>query len=71
VSEVTGAPCGGPHPFVDVALDSYAYEPVGCLYQLGITTGTSSITFSPANVVTRAQMAAFMARTYRHLVQGE
>ncbi|MDG2029075.1 MAG: S8 family serine peptidase [Acidimicrobiales bacterium] len=67
---LTGEPCNASHPFVDVAPASYADESVGCLYQLGITTGTSTLTFSPDAVVTRAQMATFMARTYRHLIPG-
>lgn len=67
---LTGESCAEPHPFTDVSATSYAYEPVGCLYHLGITTGTSPTTFSPDAIVTRAQMAAFMARTYRHLVDG-
>jgi hypothetical protein len=32
---------------------------------LGITTGTSASTFGPNGVVTREQMAAFLARTMR------
>ena len=69
VSELTGTPCVGSHSFVDVAPTSYAYEPVGCLKQLGITGGTSATTYSPDTVITRGQMAAFMARTYRQLAQ--
>ena len=68
VSELTSSDCTGSHPFGDVSPSSYGYGPVGCLYELGLTTGTSSITFSPDQVVTRAQMAAFLARTYRLLV---
>jgi hypothetical protein len=68
VSELTSSDCAGSHPFGDVSPSSYGYGPVGCLYQLGITTGTSSITFSPDQVVPRAQMAAFLSRTYRLLV---
>jgi hypothetical protein len=30
-----------------------------------VTTGTSATTFSPGDVVTREQMAAFLARLYR------
>ena len=67
---LTGEPCSASHPFIDVAPTSYAYESVGCLYQLGITTGTSTLTFSPHAVVTRAQMATFMARAYRYLIHG-
>ena len=68
VSELTSSDCAGSHPFGDVSPSSYGYGPVGCLYQLGITTGTSSIAFSPDQVVPRAQMAAFLSRAYRLLV---
>ena len=53
-----------PHPFVDVAESSFAYDSIGCIYGLGVTTGTSSETYSPAGLVTREQMAAFLERLY-------
>ena len=53
-----------PHPFTDIAPSHYSYGPAGCIYQLGVTTGTSATTYAPSNVVTRAQMAAFLARFY-------
>jgi subtilisin family serine protease/subtilisin-like proprotein convertase family protein len=68
LSVLTSSGCTGSHPFGDVSPSSYGYGPVGCLYQLGLTTGTSSVTFSPAQVMTRAQMAAFLSRTYRVLM---
>jgi hypothetical protein len=52
------------HPFADIPLGHYSYVPAGCIYQLGVTTGTSATTYAPGNVVTRAQMAAFLARFY-------
>ena len=55
------------HPFTDVAASSYAYGPVGCIYNLGVTTGISPIEYGPANTVTRAQMAAFLERLYNTL----
>jgi len=64
---VTGEPCTGTHPFTDVSQSSYAYGPVGCIYQIGITTGTSRTTYSPNEFVTREQMASFLARLYRAL----
>ncbi len=55
-------------PFTDIA-GSFAEADVACIYALGITTGTSATTYSPANFVTREQMAAFLARTWRALGQ--
>ena len=52
------------HPFVDVAVSSFAFEYIGCIYALGVTTGTSSETYSPKSSVTREQMAAFLERLY-------
>jgi len=37
---------------------------VGCIFGLTITTGTSPTTYAPDELVTRAQMAAFIARFY-------
>jgi hypothetical protein len=68
---ITREPCGGePHPFVDVPTASFAADDVGCLYSLGVTTGTSPTTYSPDDVVTREQMAAFLARLYR-IITGQ
>lgn len=66
---VTGQVCVGTHPFLDVAPGAVG-DAVGCLAALGITNGTSPITFSPDDFVTRAQMAAFIARLYE-VVMGE
>ena len=52
-------------PFTDVATTSPAYNDIGRIYGLGITTGTSPTTYSPATNVTRAQMANFLARLYK------
>jgi hypothetical protein len=54
-----------PHGFNDVPATSFANDAIGCIKALGITTGTSTTTYSPANIVTREQMAAFIARTWR------
>lgn len=70
IEAVTGEPCTGNHSFVDVPSSSFAYGPVGCIFELGITTGTSSTTYSPDAFVTREQMASFVARVYR-AVTGE
>nr|NIR36948.1 S-layer homology domain-containing protein [Actinomycetota bacterium]NIS35415.1 S-layer homology domain-containing protein [Actinomycetota bacterium]NIT95634.1 S-layer homology domain-containing protein [Actinomycetota bacterium]NIU19327.1 S-layer homology domain-containing protein [Actinomycetota bacterium]NIU66485.1 S-layer homology domain-containing protein [Actinomycetota bacterium] len=55
----------GPHPFVDVDPDSYAHADIALLADLAITTGTGPDTYSPADPVTREQMAAFLARLLR------
>ena len=52
-------------PFTDVETTSSAYNDIGRIYGLGITTGTSPTTYSPANNVNRAQMASFFARLYK------
>jgi hypothetical protein len=54
-----------PAPFSDMRLGSYATADVSLLYDLGVTTGTSATTYSPTDVVTREQMAAFIARVWR------
>lgn len=56
-----------PHPFTDVDPDSFAYDDVTLLYELGITTGTSDTSYSPADEVSREQMAAFLDRAWRLL----
>lgn len=68
-SDEVGVDCSGTvlHPFVDVPLGSFAIDSVGCIYRLGVTTGTGPDTYSPADFVTRAQMAAFMARFFERL----
>ena len=65
---ISGADCTISSPFDDVRLSSYAYVDIGCIASLGITTGTSVDEYSPADSVTREQMAAFLARVYRVLV---
>ena len=54
-------------PFGDVSALSFALADIGCIFGLGITTGTSATTFDPLGSVTREQMAAFLARLWRAL----
>ncbi len=61
---VTGKPCGSAPSFLDVPIWSFAYTDIGCLNDLGVTTGTSAFTYSPGQNVTREEMAAFIARLY-------
>lgn len=58
---LAGTPSAGPSAFVDV-VELWQIEPVGWLLSEGITTGTSPTTFSPAEDVTRGQLAAFLHR---------
>jgi S-layer homology domain len=51
--------------FTDVSPTSFAKDDIACIFQLGITKGTSGTTYGPSEFVTREQMAAFLARTYR------
>ncbi len=52
-------------PFVDVSPTSFARDDITCIFNLGITTGTSAATYDPSGEVTREQMAAFLARLWR------
>ncbi len=52
-------------PFVDVSPTSPTASAIACIYALGVTTGTTPTTYSPADNVTRAQMASFLARLYK------
>lgn len=63
---LAGEPSGSAaHPFEDVAA-TWQQEPVSWMFDLGITTGTSSTEFSPDEAVTRGQVATFL-----HRFQGE
>lgn len=48
--------------FTDVPVGSQFFAEVEALVRSGITGGTTATTYSPANNVTRLQMAAFFAR---------
>ena len=63
-TSATGQPCSGEHPFSDVPDGTYYADAVGCIYELGVTTGTTPTTYDPQSQVSRAQMAAFLARLY-------
>lgn len=59
---LAGSPTGAPqHPFVDVSA-AWQETAVSWLAAEGITTGTSPTTFSPADPLTRGQMAALLHR---------
>ncbi len=55
-------------PFTDISNRTAEQETaIGQIYRLGVTIGTSDTTYSPGDVVTRRQMASFVARMYRAL----
>ena len=62
----TTAPVVTPAPqkdtFTDVEQGAYYYDAVNWALEMGITTGTTSTTFSPANPCTRAQVVTFLWR---------
>ncbi|MEM8708711.1 MAG: S-layer homology domain-containing protein, partial [Actinomycetota bacterium] len=58
-----GEPVGYPdHGFADVEATAYYDDAVAWAKAEGITTGTSSTTFSPASTVTRAQLVTLLWR---------
>lgn len=63
-SEVACPSGTDPLTLSDLDSDSFAYDYVRCLVELGITR-LSSDRYRPGDEVTREEMAAFMARTYK------
>jgi len=59
--------CSAEHPFEDVPLTSFAYDAVGCIYELKVTFGRTADTYDPAASVSRQEMAAFITRLYEVL----
>jgi len=53
-------------PFTDTN-NTFATNDIACIWGLGITNGNTPTTYNPNANVTRAQMAAFIARTWRAL----
>ena len=52
-------------PFTDLDAASASHrDDIKCVYELGVTTGTSLTSYSPLENVTRQQMASFLARLY-------
>lgn len=56
------APKNSRMPFADVSPSAYYYDAVLWALEKGITTGTSSTTFSPDAVIDRAQAVTFLHR---------
>ncbi len=55
-------PKSADHDFTDVDADAYYHDALLWAIEMGITNGTTETTFSPAQVCTRGQMAAFLFR---------
>ncbi len=53
------------NPFTDVKSTAYNYDAILWAYDNRITTGTSTTTFSPDAVCTRAQIVTFLYRFYQ------
>lgn len=53
--------------FTDIGgLSTQAQQAIRVIYELGVTTGTTATTFSPADPVTGGQMALFLTRLLAH-----
>ncbi len=66
ISRALGLQAAGENTFSDTKGQWYEQD-VQALFEAGITTGTTSDTFSPAAYVTRQQAAAFMARVLAYV----
>lgn len=54
-----------PHPyFSDVPAGHWAFAYIHRLRELGVTTGCTTTDYGPADLVSRDQMAAFLARAF-------
>ena len=63
--DVLGRACpGGGTPFSDVA-GSVHEDNIACIYNLGITVGTTTTTYSPQDELTASQISRFLLRTYQ------
>ena len=64
------APKNSRMPFTDVSPSAYYYDAVLWALEEGITTGTSSTTFSPDATCSRAQIVAFLWRSEKSPAVG-
>lgn len=63
--DVLGRSCpGGGTPFTDV-VGSVHEDNIACIYNLGITVGTTTTTYSPGDKLTVSQTSRFLLRTYK------
>lgn len=56
------APTSNNNPFTDVPASAYYYDAVLWAVEMGITTGTTTTTFSPEATCTRGQIVTFLYR---------
>jgi len=64
--DTLGKECpAGDHPFEDVAEGGTHSANIACLYNLGITKGTTATKYSPSAPLTNLQIALFLARVYQ------
>ncbi|MYD03438.1 MAG: DUF1524 domain-containing protein [Acidimicrobiia bacterium] len=59
-------PAGG-HPFDDVSVGGSHSANIACLYNLGITKGTTSTRYSPSDPLTIRQITLFLTRLYQEI----
>ena len=53
---------GSELPFTDVRTDDWFYDPVCCVYEMGLMTGVSDTAFAPNTTTTRGMVAAMLHR---------
>lgn len=53
---------GSELPFTDVRTDDWFYDPVCCVYEMGLMTGVSDTAFAPNTTITRGMVAAMLHR---------
>ena len=58
-------PQGSDSPFVDISGTTHEKD-INCLYDLGITKGTSATTYGPTDPLKASQISRFLLRTYKH-----
>ena len=61
-----GCPSGVDVPFVDVAGNTHEAN-IGCLFGLGITKGTTAVTYGPGERLKGSQISRFLLRVYEKL----
>ena len=61
----------GTNPFEDVSVNDYYFNAVVWAVDLGVTKGTSEVTFSPSDTVTRGQLVTFIYRLLEEPAVGQ
>ena len=57
--------------FADVSATDYAAEYILCMRALGLTQGNSAGEYGPDGILNRGQMASFIVRLWRDILDGE